>query len=71
MVEVHSEAPKPAKAIRPAKPTRSSPDRPDGKHRLTLAKRRAISERVRKYWAAWREKKKKKTAKSQVAGGTP
>src|SRR3990170_2504751 len=37
-IEVHSEAPKPAKAIRPAKPTRSSPDRRDGKQRLTLAK---------------------------------
>jgi len=62
-IEVHSKAPKPAKAIRPAKPIRSSPDRRDGTQRLTLAKRRAISERMRKYWAAWREKKKK-TSKS-------
>jgi uncharacterized Zn finger protein len=62
-IEVHSDAPKRAKAIRPAKPIRSSPDRRDGKQRLTLANRRAISERMRKYWAAWREKKKR-TSKS-------
>ncbi len=61
---VHSEASsRQTKAIRPAKPIRSSPDRRDGKQRLTPAKRRAISARMRKYWAAWREKKKK-TSKS-------
>jgi uncharacterized Zn finger protein len=58
-IEVHSEAPKPAKALRPAKPRGSSRDRRNGKQRLTAAKRRAISERMRKYWAAWRKKKRK------------
>jgi uncharacterized Zn finger protein len=60
---VRSEAPKPARAIRPANPIEPMPKRSDGKRRLTPAKRRAISERMRKYWAAWREKKKK-TSKS-------
>ena len=48
---------------RPAKPTEPAPKRRGGRQRLTPAKRRAISERMRKYWAAWREKKKK-TSKS-------
>ncbi len=39
---------KPTKVIRPAKPKEPAPKRRDGTQRLTLAKRRATSERMRK-----------------------
>ena len=48
----------------PAKPKKPAPTRRDGKQRLTPAKRRAISERMRKRWAAKRVLlKKPKVAK--------
>ena len=48
----------------PAKPKAPAPTRRDGKQRLTPAKRRAISERMRKRWAAKRDLlKKPKVAK--------
>jgi uncharacterized Zn finger protein len=51
--------------IRPAKPKEPAPKRRDGTQRLTPAKRRAISERMRKYWAARRDLlKKQKASKS-------
>ena len=50
------------KAIRPAKPKTGTPKRQDRKQRLTPAKRRAISERMRKYWAARRNLVKKQKA---------
>jgi uncharacterized Zn finger protein len=53
------------KAIRPAKPKQPTPKRRDGTQRLTPAKRRAISERMRTYWAARRSlRKKQKASKS-------
>jgi len=48
------------KVSRPAKLREPTPKRRDGKQRLTPAKRRAISERMRKYWAARRDLVKKR-----------
>jgi uncharacterized Zn finger protein len=45
----------PTRVGRPAKPEEPAPKRRDGTQRLTPAKRRAISERMRKYWAARRD----------------
>ena len=60
---VHSEPPpRQTYAIRPAKPKESAPKRRDRKQRLTPAKRRAISERMRTYWAARRALLKKQQA---------
>ena len=50
------------KVSRPAKLREPTPKRRDGKQRLTPAKRRAISERMRKYWAARRNLVKKQKA---------
>ena len=50
------------KVSRPAKLREPTPKRRDGKQRLTPAKRRAISERMRKYWAARRDPVKKPKA---------
>lgn len=50
------------KVRRPAKLREPTPKRRDGKQRLTPAKRRAISERMRKYWAARRNLVKKQKA---------
>ena len=51
--------------IRPAKPKDPAPERRGGTQRLTPAKRRSISERMRKYWAARRDLvKKQKASKS-------
>jgi uncharacterized Zn finger protein len=44
----------------PINPRAPAPNRRGGKRRLTAAKRRAISERMRKYWAARREVKTEK-----------
>ena len=56
----HSEtSSRPTRAIRPAKPKEPVSKRADGTQRLTPAKRRAISERMRKYWAARRDLTKK------------
>lgn len=53
------------KAIRPAKTKAPAPKQRDGKQRLTPAKRRAISERMRTYWAARKDLlKKQKVSKS-------
>ena len=55
---------RPTRVIRPAKPKEPAPKRHDGTQRLTPAKRRAISERMRKYWAARRDLvKKQKSSK--------
>jgi hypothetical protein len=56
---------KPTKVIRRAKPKEPAPKRADGTGRLTRAKRRAISERMRKYWAARRDPAKKKRKPSE------
>jgi len=48
--------------VRPAKPKEPAPKRRDGTQRLTPAKRRAISERMRKYRAARRDLVKKQEA---------
>jgi hypothetical protein len=54
-----------ADMARLAKPTEPAPKRREGIQRLTPAKRRAISERMRKYWAARRDVvKKRKASKS-------
>ena len=53
-------SPRPTRVIRPAKPKGPAPKRADGTRRLTPAKRRAISERMRKYWAARRDLAKKR-----------
>ena len=50
------------KASRPAKFREPTPKRRDGKQRLTPAKRRAISERMRQYWAARRNLVKQQKA---------
>ncbi len=50
------------KVSRPPKLREPTPKRRDGKQRLTPAKRRAISERMRKYWAARRNLVKKQKA---------
>src|SRR5438093_2355839 len=56
----HSEtSSRPMRVIRPAKPKQPVPKRADGTQRLTPAKRRALSERMRKYWAAKRDLAKK------------
>jgi hypothetical protein len=47
-------SPRVADVIRPAKPKEPVPKRRERTRRLTSAKRRAISERMRKYWAARR-----------------
>lgn len=47
------------RVARPAEPKEPAPKRRDGKQRLTLAKRRAISERMRQYWAVRRDVVKK------------
>jgi uncharacterized Zn finger protein len=61
----HSEASsRQTKAIRPAKPKELAPKRRDGTQRLTPAKRRAVSERMRKYWAARRDPVKKASRSS-------
>jgi uncharacterized Zn finger protein len=55
----------PTRIVRPAKPKEPAPKRRDGTQRLTPAKRRAISERMRKYWAERRDLvKKQKASKS-------
>jgi uncharacterized Zn finger protein len=51
-----------AGVARPAKPTEPAPRRRERIQRLTPAKRRAISERMRKYWAARRDVVKKQKA---------
>ena len=51
---------RPKRVIRPAKPKEPAPKRAAGTQRLTPAKRRAISERMRKYWAARRDLVKKR-----------
>ena len=51
-----------AAVIRPAKPKEPAPRRRERTHRLTPAKRRAISERMRKYWAPRRGLVKKQKA---------
>jgi uncharacterized Zn finger protein len=50
------------KAIRPAKPKGPTPKDRARQQRLTPAKRRAITERMRKYWAARRDALKKQKA---------
>ncbi len=60
----HADASRQPQATRPAQPSAPAPRRRDGKQRLTAAKRRAISERMRKYWAARRELKKKTSTSS-------
>ena len=49
-------------STRPAKPKEPAPKRRERTQRLTPAKRRAISERMRKYWAARRDLVKKQKA---------
>jgi len=51
-----------AGVTRPAKPKDPALKRSEKTQRLTLAKRRAISERMRKYWAARRDVVKKRKA---------
>jgi uncharacterized Zn finger protein len=51
-----------AGVIRPAKPNEPAPKRRDRTQRLTPAKRRAISERMRQHWAASRDLVKKQKA---------
>jgi len=51
-----------AEVARPAKPTEPAPKRRERTQRLTPAKRRAISERMRKYWAARRDLVKRQKA---------
>jgi uncharacterized Zn finger protein len=53
---------RPAGVIRPATPSEPALERRERKQRLTPAKRRAISERMRKYWAARRGLVKKQKA---------
>ena len=52
----------PTRVIRPAKPKEPAPKRTDRTQRLTPAKRRATSERMRKYWAARTSLSKKRKA---------
>lgn len=52
----------PTRVIRPEKPKEPAPKRRDGTQRLTPAKRRAMSERMRKYWAARKALSKKRKA---------
>jgi uncharacterized Zn finger protein len=53
---------KPTRVSRPAKPKAPAPKRRDGRQRLTPAERRAISERMPKYWAARKALSKKRKA---------
>lgn len=53
---------RPTKVTRPAKPKEPAPKGRGGRQRLTPANRRAISERMRKYWAARRVQLKKQKA---------
>ena len=53
---------RPTRVIRPAKRKESAPKRRDGIQALTPAKRRAMSERMRKYWAARKALSKKRKA---------
>jgi uncharacterized Zn finger protein len=53
---------RPTMLTRPAKAKQPARKRRDGKQRLTPAKRRAISERMRAYWAARRDPVKKQDA---------
>ena len=50
------------RGTRPAKSKELAPKRRDGRQRLTPAKRRAISERMRKFWAARRDLASKQKA---------
>jgi uncharacterized Zn finger protein len=60
LTTAHSEtSPGPTRTIPAAKSKEPAPKRADGTRRLTPAKRRAISERMRKYWAARRDQAKK------------
>jgi hypothetical protein len=52
----------PTRVCRPAKPKEPAPKQRDGTQRLTPATRRAISERMRKYWAVRRDLVKKQKA---------
>jgi uncharacterized Zn finger protein len=52
----------PTRVGRPAKPKEPAPKQRDGTQRLTAATRRAISERMRKYWAVRRDLVKKQKA---------
>jgi uncharacterized Zn finger protein len=54
-----AEASKSTRLTRPAQAGEPARERRDGKQRLTPAKRRAISERMKKYWAARRTSKTK------------
>lgn len=54
------------RVIRQAKPKELAPKRRDATQRLTPAKRRAISERMRKYWAARRGLLKKRKASESL-----
>jgi uncharacterized Zn finger protein len=56
----------PTRVIRPAKPKGPAPERTDRTQRQTPAKRRAMSERMRKYWAA-----KTTLSKKRKASGLP
>jgi uncharacterized Zn finger protein len=49
-------SPRQTRVTRTAKPEEPAPKRGDGKQRLTPAKRQAISERMRAYWAARRDR---------------
>jgi uncharacterized Zn finger protein len=53
---------KPTRVSRPAKPKAPAPKRRHLTQRLTPANRRAISERMRKYWAARKALSKKRKA---------
>jgi uncharacterized Zn finger protein len=57
---------KSTRVIGPAKPKSPSPRRRDGTQRLTPAKRRAISDRMRKYWAARRALSKRRKASESL-----
>jgi uncharacterized Zn finger protein len=51
-------ASRPTRVIRPAKPKEPAPKRTDAGPRLTPAKRRAMSERMRQHWGARRDQAK-------------
>ena len=57
---------KQTRVIRQAKPKELAPKRRDATQRLTPAKRRAVSERMRKYWAARRDLLKKRKASESL-----
>ena len=54
-----TETPSPATSIAPAKPKKRAPMLPAGPSHMTAATRRALSARMRKYWAARRALRKK------------